>query len=336
MLNFSLEYNLRRMRQEKKQHSEIKTKLHPRNKNRERYDFAELIAVSPELANFAAPNIYGDNSIDFANPNAVKILNQAILKLNYGIENWDIPRGFLCPPIPGRADYIHYIADLLASKNGGKIPRGKLVTCLDIGVGANCIYPIIGAREYGWKFIGSDIDESSIANAARIIELNPHLNGLINLRLQQNSTDIFQGIICDEFIDVVICNPPFHASQADATAAAIKKSSNLTQKRVKNPTLNFGGKSNELWCEGGEEKFVAKMIAESREFWNSCFWFTSLISKQTHLKSVCSALEKAKAVEVKTIEMGQGNKISRIVAWTFLDEKQQKAWRDLRWNQAKG
>jgi 23S rRNA (adenine1618-N6)-methyltransferase len=323
-------------RRGKKQHAEIKSKLHPRNRNRGRYDFAELIAVSPELANFTAPNIYGDNSIDFANPTAVKILNKAILKFDYGIENWDIPPGFLCPPIPGRADYIHYIADLLASCNDGKVPTGKLVTCLDIGVGANCIYPIIGTCEYGWKFIGTDIDAVSIANATQIIESNPQLKGSVSVRLQTNPTDIFRGIIGDEIIDVSICNPPFHASQADATAAAIKKSSNLTQKRVKSPMLNFGGKSNELWCEGGEEKFIEKMIAESREFWNSCFWFTSLVSKQTHLKSVYSALDKAKAVEVRTIPMGQGNKISRIVAWTFLEEKQQKAWLDLSRNRQKG
>jgi 23S rRNA (adenine1618-N6)-methyltransferase len=324
------------MLREKKLHPSEKAKLHPRNRNRGRYDFAELIAVSPELANFAAPNIYGDESIDFANPTAVKILNQAILKLFYGIGNWDIPHGFLCPPIPGRADYIHYIADLLASCNGGKIPCGKLVTCLDIGVGANCIYPLVGTCEYGWKFIGTDIDAVSIANGTQIIEANPHLKGLINLRLQPNPTEIFRGIIDDEIIDVSICNPPFHSSQADATAAAIKKSSNLTQKRVKNPTLNFGGTSNELWCEGGEEKFIEKMIAESLEFRASCFWFTSLVSKQTHLKSVYSALDKAKVAEVKTIPTGQGNKISRIVAWTFWDEKLRKVWRDSSRNRGKG
>lgn len=321
-------------RREKKQHPEIKSKLHPRNKNRWRYDFAELIAVSPELADFTALNIYGDESINFADPKAVKILNKAILKLFYGIENWDIPDGFLCPPIPGRADYIHYIADLLAGKNGGKIPFGKHIKCLDVGVGANCIYPLIGCKEYGWSFIGADTDAVSIANAAKIIDSNSSLKDSIKLCFQPNQNNFFRGIIDNEFIDVSICNPPFHASLADATAAAVKKSSNLTQKRVKSPTLNFGGKSNELWCEGGEEKFVSQMVAESREFADSCFWFTSLISKQSHLKNVYSALETAAATEVKTIEMGQGNKISRIVAWTFLDEKQQKLWRDLRWNRS--
>jgi len=36
--------------------------------------------------------------------------------------------------------------------------------------------------------------------------------------------------------------------------------------------------------------------------------------------------------EVKTIPMGQGNKTSRIVAWTFLSKEQQKEWRNKRWN----
>jgi 23S rRNA (adenine1618-N6)-methyltransferase len=315
----------------KKDHPTEKAKLHPRNRNRERYKFAELIAVSPELANFAASNIYGDESIDFANPEAVKILNKAILKLFYGVENWDIPVNYLCPPIPGRADYIHHIADLLASCNNGKIPKGKHVTCLDIGVGANCVYPIIGTKEYGWSFIGADVDPVSIANAAQIVELNPQLKGLVEFRLQPNLNEIFRGIVRDEFIDLTICNPPFHASLAEATAGTLRKLSSLTRKKITNPKLNFGGQNRELWVEGGEAKFVGNIIRESREFWSSCLWFSTNISKQSNLQGVYAALKNVEAVEVKTLPMGQGNKISRIVAWTFLTEKQQKAWRDLRW-----
>jgi 23S rRNA (adenine1618-N6)-methyltransferase len=32
-------------------------------------------------------------------------------------------------------------------------------------------------------------------------------------------------------------------------------------------------------------------------------------------------------VEIKTIEMAQGQKTSRFVAWTFLSEAQQKNWK---------
>ena len=160
---------------QKKEHPKEKTKLHPRNKHRERYDFKLLIETCPALAQYVRLNEYDDESIDFFNPEAVKMLNMALLKHYYDIEYWDIPANYLCPPIPGRADYIHHIADLLAYENNGIIPRGNKIKSLDIGVGANCVYPIIGNKEYGWSFVGSDIDTTAIDNASQIIEKNPTL-----------------------------------------------------------------------------------------------------------------------------------------------------------------
>ena len=309
-----------------------KSKLHPRNKHRDRYDFKALIRSCPELAPFVARNKYNDETIDFANPKAVKTLNKALLRHFYKIENWDIPPNYLCPPIPGRADYIHHIADLLAASNDGTIPTGKNIKCLDIGIGANCVYPIIGHQEYGWTFIGSDIDPVSIAAANKIIDANPALKLAVECRLQPNPKDIFRGIIrTDELIDLSICNPPFHASLAEAQAGTLRKLSNLSSKKITKPTLNFGGKNRELWTEGGEEKFVGNMIRESRQFRNSCFWFSTLISKQSSLKGVYAALKQAEAFAVETIQMGQGNKISRIVAWTFLTKEQQNAWKNTMW-----
>ena len=321
------------MPDKKKEHPKEKTQLHPRNKHRERYDFKQLIVSCPALAPYIKLNDFNDESIDFFNPEAVKMLNKALLKHFYGIDNWDIPPHYLCPPIPGRADYIHHIADVLASSNEGKIPISQRIKCLDIGVGANIVYPIIGHQEYGWSFIGADIDPVALASAHKIIESNPILKGHIELRLQANPKDIFKGIIQkDERIDVSICNPPFHASLAEAQAGTIRKLNNLKpHKKTIQPVLNFGGQNNELWCEGGEERFVRNMIQQSQQFATSCFWFSTLISKQTTLKSVYEALKNVAAVEVKTLPMGQGNKVSRLVAWTFLTAEQQKIWRAERW-----
>ena len=219
------------MLKEKREHPAEKEKLHPRNKHRFRYDFPALIGSCPELGAFVAVNPYGDESIDFADAEAVKTLNRALLYHFYNIKKWDIPPTYLCPPIPGRADYIHHIADLLAESNGGKIPKGKQITVLDIGTGANCVYPIIGNREYGWSFIGADVDPVSIESARRIVEENEGLKGAVECRLQRNDDNIFTGIIeKDEFIDLTICNPPFHASQADAQAGTLRKLSNLNKK----------------------------------------------------------------------------------------------------------
>jgi 23S rRNA (adenine1618-N6)-methyltransferase len=304
-----------------------KTALHSRNKHRERYNFKELIAVCPELAPFVYLNPYNDESIDFFNPDAVKMLNKALLKKEYSIDNWDIPEGYLCPPIPSRADYLHYMADLLSTKNSGKIPLGRQIKCLDIGVGANCIYPIIGHKEYGWTFIGSDIDPVSINSANKIIELNPELKPFIELRLQTDARDIINGILKkDEHIDMTICNPPFHASLAEAQAGTQRKLNNLTQKKNAKMVLNFGGQNNELWCEGGEIVFIQSLIYQSKQYADSCFWYSTLVSKEASLKGVYAALDRTKAVEVRTINMQQGNKISRIVAWTYLSIEQQKEW----------
>ena len=319
------------MLRKKKEHPKEKSRLHPRNKHRERYDFKQLIVSCPELAPFVRMNDYDDESIDFFNPEAVKMLNRALLKHFYGVVNWNIPPGYLCPPIPGRADYIHHIADLLGSRQD-EIPTGNQIKCLDVGVGANCVYPIVGHKEYGWSFIGSDIDPISIESASEIIATNPGLRGHVDLRLQQDPKSIFQGIIQQgEYIDLTICNPPFHASSAEAHSGTVRKLRNLKQKKIEKPTLNFGGQQNELWCEGGEEQFVRNMISQSKKFASSVFWFSTLISKQSNLENAYKALKKVVALDVKTIPMGQGNKTSRIVAWTFLSLEQQQKWMNERW-----
>ncbi|MDP2335866.1 MAG: 23S rRNA (adenine(1618)-N(6))-methyltransferase RlmF [Bacteroidota bacterium] len=320
------------MRPPKKEHPKEKSKLHPRNKNRERYNFSQLIGSCPELAPFVKLNIYLDESIDFADPDAVKTLNKALLQHHYGISQWDIPEGYLCPPIPGRADYIHHIADFLCRNNYGKIPTGQNIKCLDIGVGSSCIYPIIGTKEYGWSFIGSDIDPVAVESANRIISSNPELQGKIECKLQTNPKDFFYGIIRkDELIDLSICNPPFHASAKEALAGTLRKIHNLNPEKDNGISLNFGGQNHELWCDGGEEKFVRNMIIQSKKFATSCFCFSTLISKESTLKSVYHALEQAEAFGFETIPMGQGNKISRIVVWTFLSTEEQNNWKNTRW-----
>lgn len=310
-----------------------KSQLHPRNKHKDGYDFKQLTETSPGLAKYVKVNAHGTESVDYANPKAVKWLNKALLKQFYSVGDWDIPAGYLCPPIPGRADYIHHIADLLGSSNGGKIPRSENVKCMDIGVGASCVYPVIGRKEYGWSFIGADIDAMALESARNIVDNNPLLRQYVELRLQQNPNDIFHGIMQrSEPMDVTICNPPFHASREEAQKGTLRKLSSLSGKKVTEPVLNFGGQSNELWCPGGEVRFILDMIRQSRQFADNCFWFSTLLSKQSHLQVITDALKNAGAVDIKVIPMGQGTKITRIVAWTFLNTARQKRWVETRWN----
>jgi 23S rRNA (adenine1618-N6)-methyltransferase len=277
-------------------------------------------------------NKYGNKSIEFAKHESLYMLTKALLKHFYGFAFCEIPANYLCPPIPGRADYIHHIADLLKSYNGGKIPKGEKILCLDIGVGANCVYPIIGNREYGWRFIGSDIDSLAIESANKIAGMNYFQKGDIELRLQANPKDFFKGILKKrEQIDLTICNPPFHASHDEAQSGTLRKLNNLNSKKTRKAILNFGGQNNELWCEGGEKEFVRNMIYQSKDFSTSIFLFSTLVSKQSNLKGIYKVLKKVEANEIKTIPMAHGNKISRIVAWTFLNTEQQKNWITTNW-----
>lgn len=289
--------------------------MHPRNRHQGRYNFEQLVKSCPELGAFVIQTPRGESSIDFANPVAVQTLNRALLKDFYGISHWEIPAGYLSPPIPGRADYVHRAAELLRSKSGA-YPRGGAVRVLDVGVGANCIYPIIGRAEYGWSFVGSDVDPAALDSAQRIVDSNPSLTGRVELRLQSSSEKILAGIIRqNEAFDLVMCNPPFHASLAEAEAASRHKWKNLghgdTAKR------NFGGRGRELWFPGGEAAFVRRMIAEGAELRANVRWYTALISKEESLSAIESAMRKAAVTDRRTMAMEQGQKKSRIVAWTF-------------------
>jgi len=304
-----------------------KATLHPRNRHQGRYDFDRLIQASPALARFVIRNPHGKRSIDFADPQAVRLLNQALLRQLYGVQHWDIPAGYLCPPVPGRADYIHGLADLLA-EDADDIPRGAEVRLLDIGCGANCIYPLLGHLDYGWHMLGADIDAKALAAAGEIVRAN-RLQGAIELRRQGDAQRLFAGIVQPgERLHATLCNPPFHASAAEASAGSRRKWRNLGRQDPsrKLPTLNFGGQANELHCPGGELAFLKRMAAESAEFAGQVLWFTSLVSKAGNLPPLREALRRAGAVETREQPMSQGQKRSRFLAWSFHDAAGRRAW----------
>ncbi|WP_028021888.1 23S rRNA (adenine(1618)-N(6))-methyltransferase RlmF [Enterovibrio calviensis] len=325
--------------------------LHPRNPHRARYDFPALVKSTPALGAFVKKNPFGDLSVDFSDPEAVKTLNKALLSHFYQVSFWDIPKGYLCPPIPGRADYLHYLADLLADTHNGKIPKGKQIKGLDIGMGANCVYPMVGHRAYGWQFVGADIDPVSVKGAKLLVEANPSLKGGIQCRLQSNPDNIFTGMInAKERFDFTLCNPPFHTSMEEATRGSERKVRNLAANARKKgadsrpshamshagakgalpakgkPVLNFGGQNAELWCPGGEAAFIKRMIDQSADFKTQCLWFTTMVSKKENLPVIKQSLKAVKAKDIRVIEMAQGQKVTRIVAWTFLNKEAQAEW----------
>ena len=297
--------------------------LHARNRHQGRYDFTRLVTACPALSDHLLTTPRGETSIDFGDAAAVRELNRAILRSDYRIAHWDLPDGALCPPIPGRADYLHGLADLLAESAGGAIPRGASIRVLDVGVGASCIYPLLGHAEYGWRFVGSEIDATSLQVAAAIVHANG-LDKVIALRHQPRPGKVFAGVVReDERFDLTLCNPPFHASAREAGDANQRKLRQLgtapasSRHASPGPAPNFGGHAHELWCRGGEPEFLRRMVHESVEVRDQVRWFSSLVARSSHLPALRRQLRQVEATGIREVPMAQGSKQSRFVAWTF-------------------
>lgn len=279
--------------------------LHLKNKFNKGYNFDELIIKNPALKEFVVKNQFDTLTIDFSNPIAVKELNKALLFSFDKISTWDFPDKNLCPPIPGRLDYVHHLADLISSEENIKI--------LDIGTGATCIYPLLGIAEYDWNFVATDIDLDSLDTAQDIMDDN-HFTKKIELRQQFKEENILKGILRDnDSFSATMCNPPFYKSAEEAQGANARKSKNLGNNAVR----NFAGNNNELWYIGGEKAFLHNYLYESSLFPKSSKWFTSLVSKKENVKSLEKSSKKLGAIEFKVIPMHQGNKVTRIACWRF-------------------
>ena len=290
--------------------------MHTRNKHLHGYDLQKLKSAYKGLSTHIIKNNDKD-TIDFSNPKSVLELNKALLIADYKLKYWQPTPNSLCPAVPGRADYVHHVADLLAESNNGVIPRGKNVKILDIGTGSSIIYPVIGAQEYEWDFVGTEIDRSSIHQAEVNVNKNIWLKKKIKLRYQDERERILDGIIFPEDkFDAIMCNPPFFKSREENWAKSTKKFQNL--KGAETPTVqNFAGHPNELWCPGGEKAFITQLIYDSQKYKNQIRWTTSLVSSKENLKPLIAVLEYHKAAQIKIIDMEQGQKKMRILAWRW-------------------
>lgn len=294
--------------------------MHKKNKHTDDYDFNQLSLVHTDLESFIFTNANNKKTIDFANPKAVKALNTALLKSHYDVAFWDFPDHFLCPPIPGRVDYIHHVSDLL---NRSKLTEN--ITVLDIGTGANCIYPLLGNAEYDWSFIGVDSNDDALKAAQNIIHKN-NLQDQIKLKKQNDNAHVLSGVLSEtDKVTVTMCNPPFFKNEEDALKATTSKLKGLG-KPTDQMVRNFAGQAHELWYKGGEKAFLHNYLYESSLLKTQSYWYTSLVSNKDNVKTINQSLKKLGATAVLTIGMNIGNKKSRIVAWTFLDEQQKEDW----------
>ncbi|KAK3155865.1 hypothetical protein QOZ80_2AG0099650 [Eleusine coracana subsp. coracana] len=308
--------------------------IHPRN----RYaaaapDFAALAELYPSFRPFVSVSGRGRASIDFTDFAATRELTRVLLLHDHGV-NWWIPDGQLCPTIPNRSNYIHWIEDLLSSDLIPPISSSSgRVRGFDIGTGANCIYPLLGASLLGWSFVGSDVTDVALEWAKKNVESNPHLAELIEIRnanavtsaseceadgreaardntsgpvddLTKSKPPVLVGVVKEsEIFDFCMCNPPFFESMEEAGL---------------NPRTSCGGTTEEMVCPGGELAFITHIVEDSVSLKNSFRWFTSMVGRKANLKMLISKVRKVGASVVKTTEFVQGQTARWGLAWSFI------------------
>lgn len=327
----------------KKRRREEKRCIHPRNKYSDNPpDFGLLASLYPSFQSYVFYSREGKPRIDWKDFNATRELTRVLLLHDHSI-TWWIPDGQLCPTVPNRSNYIHWIEDLLSSDT---IPReDNVVKGFDIGTGANCIYPLLGASLLGWSFVGTDVTDVALEWAERNVKNNPQISELIEIRkvdfeeklIDQNTNNggscmdfsrntelstsssvelcsgenknyhgppILLGVVkTGEKFDFCMCNPPFFEAMEESGL---------------NPNTSCGGTPAEMVCPGGEQAFISRIIQDSVQLKQSFRWYTSMVGKKSSLKSLIAKLREVGVTVVKTTEFVQGQTCRWGIAWSFV------------------
>ena len=273
-------------------------------------NFIELSTQFPSFSKYVITNKYNYTTIDWKNPDAVRELTQCLLKKDFGLKSYNLPSNFLIPTIPSRLNYILFLKKLFNAFSIGNYCNSPFI--VDIGTGANVIYPIIGNRMFNWNFVCSEINDDSIKIANEILKEN-QIDKIVILK-QYNKSKVFEGILDDtknikkrnrKYI-FTMCNPPYFDSEKEE-----KKDNKHTDNEY-----NF----EEVYCKGGETRFILEMIKESEIYKNKVFIFTTLVGKKInfiHLKDILKNNEKIKLLKCETFL--QGKNARWVLAWSYFD-----------------
>ncbi|CAJ1935702.1 unnamed protein product [Sphenostylis stenocarpa] len=319
-------------------------------------DFALLASLYPSFhpfVQFSPP--HARPTIDWTDFNAMRELTRVLLHHRHSL-TWWIPDGHLCPTVPNRCNYIHWLQRLLSSDI---IPRiissDARVKGFDIGTGASCIYPLLGASLHGWSFVGSDVTDVAIEWAERNVNSNPHISQLIEIRKVQDNesapcVEIEGSMNGDQItlskntdteiaplpLDLLACeNKNYHGppilvgvvrddEKFDFCMCNPPFFESLDEAGL-NPRTSCGGTSHEMVCPGGEKAFITRIIEDSTQLKQHFRWFTSMVGKKSNLKYLVSKLWEVGVSVVKTTEFVQGRTFRWGIAWSFLPPVQKSS-----------
>ena len=271
-------------------------------------DFLTLIKEFPELKKYILKQNEDNEEefqFDWSNNELSLLMDKSILNYYFDIKYYDIPKGFLIPPIPSRINYINLINSIITKLiNDIDI---KNIIGIDIGTGANIIYPILGYSIYKWKFICTEINKEAYNNAKLILQKN-NLENNINIIKQNNKDNIFISILNRENKYIFsMCNPPYYNYENE-----IK----LEDKKRDNE-YNF----DEIYYKNGEYGFFQRYFEESICYKNNVFLYTILIGKKINAENIYDKLSSYSDI-IKIYNMQKiltGNNVRYIIYWSFFN-----------------
>ncbi|KAI9365867.1 hypothetical protein BD770DRAFT_423739 [Pilaira anomala] len=290
--------------------------MHPRSVFNERPDFGQLAERYDSFKPFIIKGKGDRVHIDFKDPEAVKELNVCLMKEYFDI-TMDFPIDSLCPPVPNRLNYILWLQDLM----NDTVTTTNIIG-IDIGVGASCIYPLLGcANNPNWRFLATDVDSRSIKYAIENVERN-NLQDRIIIRYNPDPNKIF---ILDDTTDYdfCMCNPPFYSSQEEIEQGLLNKELE--------PSTVCQGSINEMITEGGELGFISRMIKESVGLGRRIRWYTSLVGLKKTIQPLVRLLKESGISNYVVTTFIQGDTTRWGIAWSFYENrptsaKVLKAW----------
>uniref|UniRef100_A0A667X0E6 U6 small nuclear RNA (adenine-(43)-N(6))-methyltransferase n=1 Tax=Myripristis murdjan TaxID=586833 RepID=A0A667X0E6_9TELE len=282
--------------------------MHPRNRYKDKPpDFAYLASKYPDFQQHVHTSLTGRPVVNFKEPEAVRALTCTLLKEDFGL-TIEIPLERLIPTVPLRLNYIHWVEDLI---DGQGQPRKGI----DIGTGASCIYPLLGATMNGWYFLATEVDDICFDYATKNVEQN-NLSDLIKVVKVPQKTLLMDALKEETAIvyDFCMCNPPFFANQLEAKGVNSRNS-----RRPPPSSVNTGGVT-EIMAEGGELEFVKRIIHDSLQLKKRLRWYSCMLGKKCSLAPLKEELRKQGVPKVTHTEFCQGRTMRWALAWSFYDD----------------
>ncbi|XP_078080889.1 RNA N(6)-adenosine-methyltransferase mettl16 [Mustelus asterias] len=285
--------------------------MHPRNRYKDKPpDFTYLASKYTEFQQHVHTSLTGKVSLNFKDPEAVRALTCTLLKEDFGL-TIDIPLERLIPTVPLRLNYIHWVEDLI----GSDTVKSKLIRGIDIGTGASCIYPLLGATMNGWFFLATEVDDMCFNYAKQNVEQN-NLSDLIKVVKVPQKTLLMDALKEESEIvyDFCMCNPPFFANQLEAKGVNSRNPS-----RPPPSSVNTGG-ITEIMAEGGELEFVKRIIHDSLQLKKRLRWYSCMLGKKCSLAPLKEELRQQEVPKVTHTEFCQGRTMRWALAWSFYDD----------------